>query len=338
MNTMTETPALDSLSTTADHAVDASVSTEHSGDDLHRFQDLKQQLSVIQQHAQAALTRVSDYLTRLRPGRKDGGPAEIPSHLLQTLEGIAQKQQTLEHLLLQWYRQSNSAFSAGATASSAAPPAWALELQAVIANRFAGLEAQLESLVAHRLTDGGPINSALAVPSDEPPTVVLEVDDLLPGGLSRPAALAAPWLPIFMGEALFADPALSAPLAGLEERVLSSDPETVLLVGHLAVFRLSPPDRKPALLKDIGEAYYRCFPKPRDRIDPFEEAVARWLQEHCEAAGLPNSIEIVHPGERFDAARHASVERGGVEIVRVLGWVVLRDAGRVYSKASVQTR
>ncbi len=68
-----------------------------------------------------------------------------------------------------------------------------------------------------------------------------------------------------------------------------------------------------------------------------EQALVAWLKRACEAAGIPNTIELVHPGERFDSARHTAATRG-VEITEVRGWIVLRDNGKVYTKASVAVR
>ena len=52
---------------------------------------------------------------------------------------------------------------------------------------------------------------------------------------------------------------------------------------------------------------------------------------------MSNTIELVHPGERFDSTRHNASQRG-VEITQVLGWIVLRDNGKVYTKASVAVK
>jgi hypothetical protein len=68
-----------------------------------------------------------------------------------------------------------------------------------------------------------------------------------------------------------------------------------------------------------------------------EEALVQWLQRSCETAGIYNTIALVHPGERFDSARHTASSRG-VEIREVHGWIVLRDNGRVYTKATVTVR
>ena len=52
---------------------------------------------------------------------------------------------------------------------------------------------------------------------------------------------------------------------------------------------------------------------------------------------MSNTIELVHPGQRFDSMRHNAAERG-VEITQVFGWIVLRDNGKVYTKASVAVK
>ena len=76
-------------------------------------------------------------------------------------------------------------------------------------------------------------------------------------------------------------------------------------------------------MKDIGEAYYRWRPQlGGGGADEMEQALVASLLRTCEQAGISNTIELVHPGERFDAARHHASERG-VEVVRPLGWIVL---------------
>lgn len=119
--------------------------------------------------------------------------------------------------------------------------------------------------------------------------------------------------------------------------VLNGEPAACGLAGCLLLFRATPPERQPPLLKDIGEAYYLWQPKTRPGNRAFEEALASWLQKNAEAAGISNTIALVHPGERFDASRHSAVSRG-VEITEVQGWIVLRDNGRVYTKAGVTVR
>jgi hypothetical protein len=68
-----------------------------------------------------------------------------------------------------------------------------------------------------------------------------------------------------------------------------------------------------------------------------ERALAEWLMRACDRAGMANTIELVSPGERFDSLRH-NAPRPGVEVAQVMGWIVLRDNGKVYTKASVAVR
>ena len=103
------------------------------------------------------------------------------------------------------------------------------------------------------------------------------------------------------------------------------------------VFRGSPPDRLPGLLKEVGEAYYRWQPLASHNDDPFRDELAAWLQRKCDEAGNPNTIELVRPGDRYDNRRHHAKQRG-VEVDQVRGWVVLRENGKVYTKASVTVK
>jgi hypothetical protein len=118
--------------------------------------------------------------------------------------------------------------------------------------------------------------------------------------------------------------------------VIEGDPAACALVGNLLVFRSVAAEKMPTLLKDVGEAYYRWSPRG-GRDDEFEKALVAYLQRACEQAGMSNTIELVHPGERYDSTRHNASERG-VEITQVFGWIVLRDNGKVYTKASVAVK
>ena len=147
----------------------------------------------------------------------------------------------------------------------------------------------------------------------------------------------ADWERAVLGDELAGQPGLAFQRNQLLSGVLEGEAAACALAGQLLVFRSAAAERLPPLLKEIGEAYYRWQPKNRPGNSPFEESLAAWLQRKCEAAGLHNTIELVHPGERFDAARHNASSRG-VEITEVLGWVVLRDNGKVYTKATVSVR
>ena len=148
------------------------------------------------------------------------------------------------------------------------------------------------------------------------------------------SAVSGDWLTAVLGPELAAGGAASRRLL---EGVLAGDSAAQGLTGQLLVFRSAAQERLPQLLKDVGEAYYRWHPKTAPGNDPFEEALINYLRRTCESAGIYNSIELVHPGERFDAGRHNAPSRD-VEIVQVRGWIVLRDNGKVYTKAAVEVR
>lgn len=143
------------------------------------------------------------------------------------------------------------------------------------------------------------------------------------------------WERIVFGESLAQTPAFAADRASLLHGLEEQDDHAVGLVGQLMIFNAASAERMPQLLKDVGEAYYAW--RPQAGHDNFRDALIAYLGERCEAAGVGNTIELVRPGDRFDAMRHNSKQRG-VEIVDVFGWVVLRDNGKVYTKASVAVK
>jgi hypothetical protein len=160
------------------------------------------------------------------------------------------------------------------------------------------------------------------------------------GGTPRIEAMQAAnadWERAIFGPGLAARPELAGMRRQFLADVLGNNSGACALAGQLFLFHSSPVERLPQLLKEIGEAYYRWQPKSQPGTNPVEEALAAWLQKACEDAGIHNTIELVHPGERFDAARHNAASRG-VEITEVHGWIVLRDNGKVYTKAAVAVR
>ncbi len=163
------------------------------------------------------------------------------------------------------------------------------------------------------------------------------VDILRPPESEALPGVSGDWPAAVLGPELAQKPALDAQRRHLLRGVLAGEPPACALVGCLMIFRSSPPERMPPLLKEIGEAYYRWQPRTSNRPGELETALADWLQRTCEQAGVSNSIELVHPGERFDSTRH-NASKPGVEITQVLGWIVLRDNGRVYTKASVAVK
>jgi len=142
------------------------------------------------------------------------------------------------------------------------------------------------------------------------------------------------WEQALLGRELAENPALIFQRQQLLDGTLAGDPACCSLVGQLLVFQSSPPEKMPQLLKEVGEAYYRWQPKTAPQSNAMEEILVGWLKRICDENGIGNAIELVHPGERFDSSRHNAATRG-VEIVEVCGWIVLRDNGRVYTKANV---
>jgi hypothetical protein len=161
-----------------------------------------------------------------------------------------------------------------------------------------------------------------------------------PAEPSEPAATpatSADWQRALLGRQLAEDPALGFQRQQLFHGVLEGHPAACALVGQMLVFHSAPAEKMPALLKEIGEAYYRWQPKTKPGSNKMEDALVSWLKKTCDEAGIANTIELVHPGERFDSARHSASGRG-VEITEVHGWIVLRDNGKVYTKASVAVK
>ena len=169
------------------------------------------------------------------------------------------------------------------------------------------------------------------------------VDILRPppaAGASAAAAVGGDWQEALLGVESRANNARLQPRDSqvrLLGGVLRGDPAACGLVGCLLQFRAAAADKMPPLLKDIGEAFYRWQPKSSSRSSELEKALVQWLMRTCDQAGMANTIELVGPGERFDSLRH-NAARPGVEITQVLGWIVLRDNGKVYTKASVAVK
>ncbi len=154
---------------------------------------------------------------------------------------------------------------------------------------------------------------------------------------SQGPSVGGDWQEALLGGELAHNPALNRDKQTLLSGVLSGDPGACGLVGSLLLFRSAAADRMPPLLKDVGEAFYRWQPRTSNVPSEMEKALVEWLKRACDQAGMANTIELVSPGERFDSLRH-NASRPGVEVTHVLGWVVLRDNGKVYTKASVAVK
>lgn len=283
--------------------------------DQGEFEQLTGQLADLGCMFDKANRQIVDYLARRDAQRGETGP----SSPVDTSE--------LAGLLRQLGEKLDRAGSAAAPVSS--PPAGLscaqlaehltpiLEKLGILDQQNTALFQTMEQLRSH--IDGGVQSLAeLLVPQPE------QEDSSSVGG---------DWITAVLGLELAAHDASRHLLEG----VLAGDGAAQGLAGQLLVFRSAPSERLPHLLKDVGEAFYRWHSKTVPGNDAFEEALANYVQRSCENAGIYNSIELVHPGERFDAARHNAASRG-VEIIQVFGWIVLRDNGKVYTKAAVEVR
>lgn len=133
------------------------------------------------------------------------------------------------------------------------------------------------------------------------------------------------------------DPALDQSRRELLDGVLRGQDKAIGLAARLMLVHAVSSEELMPLLKETGEAYYRWRPKRLDEHDPLESSLVEALGKRIAAVGLRNSIELVRPGDRYDATRHLSSDRG-VEVSEVRGWAVLRDNGKPLTKALVGLR
>jgi len=197
---------------------------------------------------------------------------------------------------------------------------------------------------------GAPTPAPQEVPQEEAaPAEPVAAPAPEPAPASEPVAAPAPaapkkasggigneqWASALIG-ALFKDPLATAYCKKLLQDVLNANNGARIFLGQLLVFRSSAPEKMPQLLRDLGEAYYMWRPMEGSTEDPFEGVIVAWVNETLKEAKIGNYVEAVQPGGRFDSQRHNSGKRsGGVEISEVLGWIVFREGGKVYVKASV---
>ena len=218
-------------------------------------------------------------------------------------------------------------------ASGAAPA----EFCSSVNQQFAALADGVKQLQQHLDTKLDELADRL---HPQPPEPIEQPQEPAPAPVVGPVVgppAGGDWQRALLGGDLAAQSGLGSQRQELLTGVLQGDPGACSLVGQLLIFRSARTDKMPPLLKDIGEAYYRWQTKSRPGSDPMEQALVAWLKETMQDAGIANTIELVEPGERFDSTRHTASSRG-VEITEVRGWIVLRDNGKVYTKANVAVR
>lgn len=194
---------------------------------------------------------------------------------------------------------------------------------AQFAAKIEGLERSVGDLCQHLL----PFGMAAT------PTPIPAAQSLFPDILGNQGV----WEEIVLGADLSQDPSWDTLRRDFLGAVAAGDRAARFLAGQLMLAQNAAAEKLPELLKQVGEAYYNWRPRRASAEDPMEQALTRWLNRLAEQAGLPNSIQLVRPGDRFDNSRHIANGRG-VEVVEVQGWVVLRDGNRVYTKANVSVK
>lgn len=321
------------------------------GDQAREFEQLTGHLEKLRELFQQANERIAAYLIRRESqfGAASGASGEA-ANLRERLDSLAE--------MIQRLAMVPSAPAAGADSGSAVarePPSSHLiaelkdavrasvdqALQEAVQATLNELRNSLKGIAADMPRQWAGVESQIRQLQEQSEQSLRKLAELAaspqPEDEPQPAVSSGDWEQAILGAALAADPALAFQRQQLLSGVLEGNAGACALAGQLLVFHSSPAERLPQLLKDVGEAYYRWQPKTRPGNTPMEESLVRWLQQNCETAGLANVIELVHPGERFDSTRHAASTRG-VEITEVLGWIVLRDNGKVYTKASVVVR
>lgn len=269
----------------------------------------------------AELTALGDKIDRLREAPESAGAASgTAPEAAPAGPGVGQLAEKLDRI--QQALEAVGDGSAPATGSAAPGPLLA-EMLDTVGRQTEGLSDGLRAL-REQVEAGFRQLAELLLPDEE--TVA---ESGAPG--------EAEWLRALLGPELADHPAMGFQGRQLVEGILEGRPGPCGIAGQLLVFRSAPPEKLPQLLKEIGEAFYRWIPKTAAGANPIEEALVAELHKRCEASGINNTIELVHPGERFDSARHSATSRG-VEITQVHGWIVLRDNGRVYTKANVSVR
>ena len=152
-----------------------------------------------------------------------------------------------------------------------------------------------------------------------------------------PSTSLASIAPVAMfGIELMNDTRTEATLVELTQRLINNDPAAVGLAGQLMSWRSAARERIPKLLGDVGDAYYACFPRTNDDVAPLEQALMEILERKCIESEVPNSIELVRLGERFDPSRHR-LRAGdrGTEVTEIHGWIVVGSGGQVLNRAQV---
>ncbi len=151
------------------------------------------------------------------------------------------------------------------------------------------------------------------------------------------APISGDWQEAILGRDLAEYPGLDRQRQRLLSGFLQGEPAACALVGQLLVFRSSPAEKMPTLLKDIGEAYYRW--NPRTAAGP-----TKWKTPWSPGSSGPANRPACPTRSSWSIRASVSIPcgttppNGASRITQVFGWIVLRDNGKVYTKASVAVK
>jgi hypothetical protein len=203
------------------------------------------------------------------------------------------------------------------------------ERYSLLCERLAALESRLSTIPAQEHV------SSSAVLEQRPRAVPVERS-----GKARTAtepATDSEWESVLFGLEMATSDLMTSLRSALVADLKRGDCAALAFLGQLLLFRSAEAERMAPLLKDLGETYYAWSAPRGDAAESERQAFVAWLVRRCGAVGVSNVIELVHVGDRVDLARHFATGRG-VDVAAVHGWVVLRDNGKVYTKASITAR
>ncbi len=155
-----------------------------------------------------------------------------------------------------------------------------------------------------------------------------------PGSIAVVGGDGGNWSRILFGENLHAGQSISHLSGSLLADVYAGDNSAVGLAGQVMTFRTGTAEQKARLLKEVGEAFYGWKPQGDESL---LQPLIDWVHAELDAVQLGNRIMVVQVGDRYDMQRH-NAKQAGVEVAEVYGWIVLRDNGKVFSKANVAVK
>lgn len=200
----------------------------------------------------------------------------------------------------------------------------------LLCQRLTSLERRLSILPAAENDDSAEIDdNSTAAAAKHPSKERIQAESYAAGGNH--------WQDVIFGLELASNDSLASLRSALVADLQKGACTALTFLGCLLLFRAAEVDRMSPLLKDLGESYYAWCAGRDDSSENEQQALVAWLVRRCAAVGVTNVIELVRVGDRLDLARHSATGRG-VDVAAVHGWVVLRDNGKVYTKAAVTAR